>query len=389
MKTSLRNRRMKERNGFIVALVKRAYNWRGSILLFVIMIMIMVAHAIFNNILSSSSSTDLSSFFHEEEKNADNANAPPAITVKKENSNEHEHEHEHEHEASPNNTDEPETSTADTTSIVVDVKQAESLFQSDYYDICIIGAGLSGSVIAEQYASQLGKTSLILEKRDHIGGNCYDYKDPDTNIRVNKYGAHLFHTNYHRVWDYLQQFSDWTPYEHRVLGRIGDKHVPIPVNIDTVNALFDLNITSTGQMNEWLAEEQQKYEHDPVNSEEMAMSRVGERLFNMIFKPYTIKQWAKTPKELGPEVTARIPVRNDWDNRYFPNDVFQALPTHGYTKIFGNMIMKNPLIEAHINIDYFDVRGELASKSMCGHTFFSGPIDAYFAQEGYDKLEYR
>ena len=270
-----------------------------------------------------------------------------------------------------------------------DSAKGESIFQSDHYDVCIIGAGLSGAVIAEQYASQLGKTSLIIEKRDHIGGNVYDFVDPDTNILVNKYGAHLFHTQYYRVWEYLHQFSEWTPYEHKVLGLIGDKHVPIPVNIDTVNLLFDLNITTVGGMNDWLSEEQTKYQNEPVNSEEMAKSRVGERLYNMIFKPYTIKQWAKTPKELGPEVTARIPVRNDWDDRYFPDDVFQALPTHGYTKIFENLIMGNPLIEVHINTDYFDVREELASRSMCGHTYFSGPIDAYFAQEGYDKLEYR
>lgn len=296
----------------------------------------------------------------------------PAIIVKEERKNEVD-------------STEPNTSTE----TLKDSAKGESLFQADHYDVCIVGAGLSGAVIAEQYASQLGKTSLIIEKRDHIGGNVYDYTDPDTNILVNKYGAHLFHTQYYRVWEYLHQFSEWTPYEHRVLGMIGDKHVPIPVNIDTVNLLFDLNITTVGEMDTWLSEEQTKYENEPVNSEEMAMSRVGERLYNMIFKPYTIKQWAKTPKELGPEVTARIPVRNDWDDRYFPDDVFQALPTHGYTKIFENLIMRNPLIETHINVDYFDVREELASRSMCGHTYFSGPIDAYFAQEGYDKLEYR
>ncbi|GFH52652.1 UDP-galactopyranose mutase [Chaetoceros tenuissimus] len=264
-----------------------------------------------------------------------------------------------------------------------------SIFQKEYYDVCIIGAGLSGSVIANQYSSLLQKTSLILEKRNHIGGNCYDYKDPDTNILVNKYGAHLFHTQYTRVWEYIQHFSHWTPYEHRVLGFIHDKHVPIPVNIDTVNALFELNISSTEEMNAWLKQEQVHFENDPVNSEEMAKSRVGERLYDMIFKPYTIKQWAKTPMELGPEVTARIPVRNDWDDRYFPGDVFQALPSEGYTKIFENMILNDALIETHLNVDYFDVRQELVEKNMCGHTFFSGPIDAYFSQEGYEKLEYR
>jgi len=264
-------------------------------------------------------------------------------------------------------------------------------FKLNYYDVCIVGAGLSGAVIAEQFASQLGKTCLILEKRHHIGGNCYDYVDPETGILVNKYGAHLFHTNHYRVWEYIQKFSEWTPYQHRVLGKIGDKYVPIPVNINTVNALFDnVNITSVKEMEEWLKNEQISYgDRDPMNSEEMAKSRVGENLYNLIFQPYTIKQWGKDPRDLGPEVTARIPVRNDWDDRYFPNDIFQALPSYGYTKMFEKMIMNHPLIDVHVGVDYFDIRQDMEERSVCGHTFFSGPIDAYFAQKGLDKLEYR
>lgn len=423
-----RNRRMRKRSIFI-ALLKKIYEWRGSILFCALVVTINIK----SHRPSTSTVSTQSGFlgFHEAgqeiaqgqslrvpaNKKNDASTSPGTSTgssrghgtisntisttiLDAEEEGKHKQEEtkefvavgaipanivEKERNEKLHDGTEPNTSTETSK----DSTKGKSLFQSDHYDVCIIGAGLSGAVIAEQYASQLGKTSLILEKRNHIGGNCYDYTDPDTNILVNKYGAHLFHTQYYRVWEYLQQFSEWTPYEHRVLGKIGDKHVPIPVNIDTVNLLFDLNITTVGEMNGWLSEEQTKYENEPINSEEMAMSRVGERLYNMIFKPYTIKQWAKTPKELGPEVTARIPVRNDWDDRYFPNDVFQALPTHGYTTIFENMIMRNPLIETHINVDYFDVRQELASRSMCGHTYFSGPIDAYFAQEGYDKLEYR
>lgn len=256
-------------------------------------------------------------------------------------------------------------------------------FNREHYDVCIIGAGLSGAVIAERYASQLEKTSLVLEKREHIGGNCYDYVDEDTGILMNKYGAHIFHTNYERVWEYVQQFSDWTPYEHRVLGKIGDKHVPIPVNIDTVNALYDLQINSTEEMDKWLDNEQTKYDHEPLNSEEMALSRVGPRLYKEIFEPYTVKQWAKHPKELGPEVTARIPVRNNHDDRYF-GDKYQALPTKGYTAFFEK-VLAHELIETHLNVDYFDVRDQLS----CGYTYFTGPIDAYFAHLGYEKLEYR
>lgn len=254
---------------------------------------------------------------------------------------------------------------------------------TDYHDICIVGAGLSGAVIAERYASQRNQTSLIIERRNHIGGNCYDYIDDETGIRVSKYGAHLFHTYYDRVWKYVQKFSEWTPYEHEVIGLVNGKHVPIPVNIHTVNTLFDLNIKNSEEMDKWLATEQEKYPNGPQNSEEMAKARVGTRLYELIFHPYTIKQWAKEPKELGPEVTARIPVRNDYDGRYF-SDPHQALPTYGYTAIFEKMY-DNPLISVHLNTDFFDVRSTL----NCGKYYYTGPVDRYFADSGLKKLEYR
>jgi UDP-galactopyranose mutase len=251
------------------------------------------------------------------------------------------------------------------------------------YDVCIAGAGLSGAVIAERYASQLNQAVIIIEKRDHIGGNCYDYVDEDTGIRVSQYGAHLFHTRSERVWEYVHRFSKWTKYEHEVVGVVNGTHVPIPVNIQTVNSLFGLNITTTEQMDRWLKQEQVTYDHAPTNSEEMALSRVGHRLYELIFHPYTIKQWDKEPRELGPEVTARIPVRNNNDNRYF-GDRFQALPTNGYTAFFRNLLC-HPNIELRLKTDYFKVRDSL----KCRHTYFTGPIDAYFAHLGHKKLEYR
>jgi len=249
---------------------------------------------------------------------------------------------------------------------------------TDYHDLCIVGAGLSGSVIAERYASQRNQTSLIIERRPHYGGNCFDYIDQETGIRVSKYGAHLFHTYYDRVWNYIQKFSDWTPYEHEVIALI-----PVPVNIDTVNSLFGLNIQNSDEMDKWLQEEQIRFDHEPHNSEEMALSRVGKRLYELIFHPYTIKQWAKEPSELGPEVTARIPVRNNHDARYFA-DPHQALPTNGYTAIFKKMY-ENPLITVKLDTDFFDVRPKL----NCGKLYYTGPIDRYFADLGWKKLEYR
>ena len=280
-------------------------------------------------------------------------------------------------------TEDEKSETTTTTTTASDPASPSSKKKVQEYDICIVGAGLSGAVIAERYASQLNQTVVIVEKRDHIGGNCYDYIDKDTGIRVSQYGAHLFHTQYERVWKYVHKFSKWTKYEHSVVGIVNGSHVPIPVNIETVNTLFGLNISNTDQMNDWLETEQIKYDREPLNSEEMALSRVGPRLYELIFRPYTIKQWNKEPRELGPEVTARIPVRNNHDKRYF-GDPFQALPSNGYTAIFENLLC-HPNIETRLNTDYFKVRDTL----KCKHTYFSGPIDAYYAHLGYKKLEYR
>lgn len=251
-------------------------------------------------------------------------------------------------------------------------------------DICIVGAGLSAAVLAERHARVHQHSVLVLEKRTHIGGNCYDYTDPDTGIRVSKYGAHLFHTKYTHVWDYLQQFSKWTPWEHRVLARVGPHHVPVPVNIDTVNTLFATNLSTSTDMRQWLAARQVHFGADNVtNSEHVGLQRVGHQLFKMIFEPYTYKQWGKFPHELGPSVLARIPVRFDHDDRYF-SDPYQALPADGYTAMFQKMFA-SPRITVRLGMDYFDVRGSL----QCGHVYFTGPIDAYFAQTGMPKLEYR
>ena len=228
------------------------------------------------------------------------------------------------------------------TSSTINNKKLDDIFAKQY-DNCIIGSGLSGSVIAQQY-STFNQSSLIIEKRSHIGGNCYDTIDSETGIRISLYGAHLFHTNSDRVWNYVQQFGHWVNYEHKVLGLVNGKYVPIPVNIDTVNALFDLNISTEEEMKEWLIQEQVLFlEKDgttirePKDSEEVALTRVGERLYELIFKPYTWKQWAKYPKELGPEVLSRIPVRSNHDGRYF-SDRYQALPQNGYTSLFENML---------------------------------------------------
>lgn len=257
------------------------------------------------------------------------------------------------------------------------------------YDLIIVGAGLSGSVIAERASSQLGLKSLIIEKRDHIGGNCYDYID-EHGFRISQYGVHIFHTKYPRVEKYVKQFSEFETYFHACLGEVEDvngdlKTVPIPPNIDSVNTLFNLNLETEEEMTAWLDERRPKLGREPADGEEMSISRVGEDLYKKIFKEYTKKQWDKWPKELDASVLARLPVRLNHDDKYF-NDYFQALPKNGFTAMFEKMILNKPDITVRVNVDFFEVRDKLPKHKLLVYT---GPIDAFYASKGMEKLEYR
>lgn len=251
------------------------------------------------------------------------------------------------------------------------------------YDIVIIGAGISGAVLAERYAS-MGKKVMVIEKRDHIGGNCYDYYD-ESGVLVSKYGAHLFHTNFEEVWKYVNRFADWYPYEHKVLARVDGHLVPVPVNITTVNKIFGLNIQSEAEMVQWLKANQVPCE-DPQNGEEAALARVGSILYEKIFKCYTKKQWDKFPSELDASVLNRIPVRTNFDDRYF-SDKYQALPEGGYTKLFER-ILSHPNITVLLNTDYFDIKHEISGYDKL---FYTGPVDRFFdfKYSLEEKLEYR
>ena len=252
-----------------------------------------------------------------------------------------------------------------------------------HIDILIIGAGISGAVLAERYAS-IGKKVLIIEKRNHIAGNCYDYID-ENGILVSKYGAHLFHTNEESVWKYVNQFSEWYPFEHKVIARVDDKTVPIPVNINTVNELFGTTISSEEEMKNWLEENRTPIEK-PANGEEAVLNRVGKVLYEKMFKHYTKKQWDKYPAELDASVLDRIPVRYNYDDRYF-SDTFQALPKGGYTQLFEK-ILSSPNIEILLNTDYFDVKDEYKGYEKL---FYTGPVDRFFEFKHSltEKLEYR
>lgn len=250
------------------------------------------------------------------------------------------------------------------------------------HDIVIVGAGISGATLAERFASVHNKKVLVLEKRDHIGGNCYDYYNQD-GILVSKYGAHLFHTNFEDVWQYVQRFSEWTPYEHHVLAKIDGKLVPVPVNITTVNELLGEHIHNEEEMQQWLGVNQVKNDH-PQNGEEAALARVGKVLYEKLFKYYTKKQWDKYPSELDAEVLNRIPVRDNFDSRYF-SDTYQAQPKEGYTKLFEKML-NHPNITVKLNTDFFAIKDHLG---VYEKLFYTGPIDQFFAGLGKPKLEYR
>jgi len=261
---------------------------------------------------------------------------------------------------------------------------------SDSYDLVIVGAGLSGAVIAEQASKRSGLRSLVIDKRNHIGGNCYDYVD-EHGIRVNKYGAHVFHTKSKRVWDYVHQYSDWIPFEHRVKGLVTDikgdkKFVPVPPNQETVNTLFQTDINTEEDMEEWLSPRRPDLKGNlPSNGEEMSLSRVGTDLYEKIFKHYSKKQWDKYPDELDASVFTRLPLRLNNESRYF-TDPYEALPKDGYTKLFENMLLNDKNIDVRLNVDYFKVKDDLPS---CKKLIFTGPIDAFYASQGMEKLEYR
>lgn len=250
------------------------------------------------------------------------------------------------------------------------------------YDIIIIGAGISGLVLAERYSNILNKKVLVIEKRNHIGGNCYDYTN-EFELLVPKYGPHFFHTNDSDVWKYINKFSEWIPYEHRVLSSIDNKLVPVPVNITTVNELFSLNIKNEDEMKDWLKNNTEKI-INPKNSEESALSRVGRELYNKLFKEYTKKQWDLWPEQLAAEVMDRIPVRTNFDDRYF-TDKYQFMPKEGYTKLFEKMI-NNKNIKVLLNTEWEDIKSSVKTFEKL---YFTGPIDQFFNYDLGEKLEYR
>lgn len=251
----------------------------------------------------------------------------------------------------------------------------------DSFDIVVIGAGISGLTIAREYAEKKKMKVLVLEKRPHIGGNCYDYYNKQS-ILVPEYGPHYFHTNNEYIWKYVSRFTDWHEYEHRVYAFVDGKYVPVPVNITTVNLLLGENLSNEWEMLEWLNANAGKFSK-PKNGEEACISRVGQFLYEKIFKNYTKKHWDLYPHQLDASVLNRIPVRTDYDDRYF-SDKYQGMPKYGYTKLFLNMA-SHENIKVVFNVDFFEVKNILKYKKL----FFTGPIDKFFGFVTGKRLQYR
>jgi UDP-galactopyranose mutase len=247
------------------------------------------------------------------------------------------------------------------------------------FDYLIVGAGFAGSVLAERLANVLGQRVLIIDKRPHIGGNAYDRHD-DAGVLIHPYGPHIFHTNSADIFDYLSQFTEWRPYQHRVLASVDGQLLPIPINLDTVNKMYGLNLTSF-ELEKFFESVAERV--DPVKtSEDVVVNKVGRELYNKFFRGYTRKQWGMDPSELDASVTARVPTRTNRDGRYF-TDTHQAMPLHGYTRMFEKML-DHPNIKVMLNTDYRDIVDLLPWK----HMVYTGPVDAFFNYK-YGKLPYR
>lgn len=247
------------------------------------------------------------------------------------------------------------------------------------FDTLVVGAGFAGSVLAERLASQAGQRVLVVDQRAHIGGNAHDRYD-DAGLLVHPYGPHIFHTNSVEVFAYLSNFTDWRPYQHRVLASVDGQLLPMPINLDTVNRLYGLQLTSF-ELDGFFAKVAEPADRLRT-SEDVVVSRVGRDLYDKFFRGYTRKQWGLDPSELDASVTARVPTRTNRDDRYF-SDTYQAMPLHGYTRLFEKLL-RHPNIRLMLNTDYRDIVHLVPWKRMV----YTGPVDAFFDHK-HGRLPYR
>jgi UDP-galactopyranose mutase len=241
------------------------------------------------------------------------------------------------------------------------------------FDLIIVGAGFFGATIAERAAAELDSRVLVIDRRPHIGGNAYTESSPATGIEMHKYGAHLFHTPNKQVWDYLNRFTAFTSYEHRVFTNYGGQVYPMPINLGTICAYFGKQFTPAEARALVADQAAELGGREPANLEEKAISLIGRPLYEAFVRGYTAKQWQTDPRELPASIISRLPVRYTFDNRYF-NDAYQGLPVDGYTAIFEKML-SHGRIEVRTGVDYFDIKGSIPKGLPVVYT---GPIDRYF-----------
>ena len=245
-------------------------------------------------------------------------------------------------------------------------------------DALVVGAGFAGSVIAQQLANA-GWEVLVIDRREHVGGNAYDKYDAH-GVLIHPYGPHLFHTNAQRIFDYLSRFTQWRPYEHRVLAKVGEQLLPIPINRTTINSLYGLNLGSA-EVSDYLASV--RVERSPIRtSEDVVLNSVGHDLCEKFFRGYTLKQWGLDLSQLSAGVAARIPTRDNDDDRYF-SDTFQAMPLDGYSALFERLL-DHPNITVEIGVDFREMRDRCSRR----HTVYTGAIDEYF-DHALGRLPYR
>jgi len=250
-------------------------------------------------------------------------------------------------------------------------------------DCLVVGAGFSGATIAERMAAGLDLKVLVLEKRDHIGGNAFDRTNAN-GVLIHPYGPHIFHTNAGRVWEYLSRFTEWRPYEHKVLAQIDSKLVPVPFNLNTLHTLFPSS--QADRLEQLLIDQYGEDARVPIlKMRENAsddLQELADYVYRKVFLGYTTKHWGLRPEELSPLVTARVPVRISRDDRYF-QDTYQAMPSEGYTSLFQRML-DHPNITVHTEEDFFGLRERISARQV----FYTGPIDAYYEYR-FGKLPYR
>jgi UDP-galactopyranose mutase len=250
------------------------------------------------------------------------------------------------------------------------------------YSYVIVGSGLLGAVTAERIADQLDQPVLVIEKRDHIGGNCYSAIDPGTGIEYHAYGTHIFHTSNEKVWNYIRRFIHFNTYRHKVLSSYGDQVYPFPINLATINQFFGRNLKPF-EVEDFMNTLREPVTGTPANFEDQAISLLGRRLYEAFFKFYTLKQWQVHPSLLPPAIFNRLPFRTSYDDNYF-FDRWQGIPEKGYTYLFERLL-SNRKIKVLLNTDFFSIR-HLLKKDAC--LVYSGPIDRFFDYK-FGKLSWR